>query len=174
MVWRSIFSPNAIGSKSFFVRKLDIPYISQILGRPVTDLDGRQVGKIEDVVIRPWAEFPHPLVEAVSIKKKNEIRYLPFIAVTTLLSPVISLKYRRDEIPNFTLSDQDVLLSRDVLDKQIIDIDGARVVRVKLTNDRQLMGEFASNKFQKWFAIACTVVILIASVGTVFLTFVKF
>ena len=45
---------------------------------------------------------------------------------------------------------------------------------IKLTNDKQLMGEFANNKFQKWFAIVCTVVILIASIGTVILSFVKF
>jgi Mn2+/Fe2+ NRAMP family transporter len=45
---------------------------------------------------------------------------------------------------------------------------------IKLTNDKQLMGEFANNGFQKWFAIICTIVIVIASVGTVALTFIKF
>ena len=53
-----------------------------------------------------------------------------------LLSPVIPLKFRRDEIPTFEVTEQDVLLSRDVLDKQIIDTDGARVVRV---NDVELV-----------------------------------
>jgi magnesium transporter len=129
-------------------------YLSEILGRPVTDLDGRPVGKIDDVVIRPWAEFPHPLIEAVAVRKKNEIRYLPFIAVTTLLSPVIPLKYRRDEIPTFALTDQDVLLSRDVLDKQIIDTDGARVVRV---NDVELVRVngtiYVSNVEVTWLGI---------------------
>lgn len=38
---------------------------------------------------------------------------------------------------------------------------------IKLTNDRSLMGEFANNPVQKWFAIGCTVVIIIASVSTV-------
>jgi Mn2+/Fe2+ NRAMP family transporter len=38
---------------------------------------------------------------------------------------------------------------------------------IKLTNDRKLMGEFANNKFQKYFAITCTVVIIVASVFTV-------
>jgi Mn2+/Fe2+ NRAMP family transporter len=37
---------------------------------------------------------------------------------------------------------------------------------IKLTSDKKIMGEFANNPFQKWFAIICTVVILIASVGT--------
>jgi magnesium transporter len=129
-------------------------FLSEILGRPVTDLDGISVGKIEDVIIRPWAEFPHPLIEAVVVKKKNELRYLPFIAVTTLLSPVIPLKYRKDEIPSFELTDQDVLLSRDVLDKQIIDTDGARVVRV---NDVELVRVngtiYVSNVEVTWLGI---------------------
>jgi Mn2+/Fe2+ NRAMP family transporter len=44
---------------------------------------------------------------------------------------------------------------------------------IKLTNDRQLMGQFANNKFQKYFAIACTVVIVIASAVTLVSYFLK-
>ncbi len=38
---------------------------------------------------------------------------------------------------------------------------------IKLTSDKDLMGEFANTKFQKYFAIICTVVIVIASAFTV-------
>jgi Mn2+/Fe2+ NRAMP family transporter len=38
---------------------------------------------------------------------------------------------------------------------------------IRLTSDRELMGEFANNPFQKWFSIFCSVVIVIASVFTV-------
>ena len=38
---------------------------------------------------------------------------------------------------------------------------------IKLTSDRKLMGDFANNRFQKYFAIACTVLIVIAAVFTV-------
>lgn len=44
---------------------------------------------------------------------------------------------------------------------------------IKLTNDRQLMGHFANNKFQKYFAIVCTVVIMIASAVTLISYFIK-
>jgi len=44
---------------------------------------------------------------------------------------------------------------------------------IKLTNDRQLMGEFANNKFQKYFAVACTIVIIIASAITLVSYFIK-
>src|SRR5512142_2975167 len=130
-------------------------YLSEILGRPVTDLDGKAVGKLKDVVVRPWAEFPHPLIEAVSVEtKEGERRILPFSAVAALLSPVIPLKYRAEELPTFDLKEDDVLLSRDVLDKQIIDTDGARVVRV---NDVELVRVngtiYVSNVDISWLGI---------------------
>jgi Mn2+/Fe2+ NRAMP family transporter len=45
---------------------------------------------------------------------------------------------------------------------------------LKLTNNRQLMGRFANNPFQKWFAIVCTIVIVIASFFTVAASIFKF
>ena len=111
-------------------------FLSEIIGRPVIDLDGTAVGKLTDIVVRPWGEFPHPLIEAVEIQGKGETRILPLAAVAALLSPVIPLKYRLDDVPTFDMKKDDVLLSRDVLDKQIIDTDGARVVRV---NDVELL-----------------------------------
>ena len=44
---------------------------------------------------------------------------------------------------------------------------------IKLTSDRKLMGEYANNRFQKTFAIICTVIIVIASVFTVVAVFIK-
>jgi Mn2+/Fe2+ NRAMP family transporter len=38
---------------------------------------------------------------------------------------------------------------------------------LKLTNDRSLMGQFVNNRFQKYFALVCTIVIVIASVLTI-------
>jgi Mn2+/Fe2+ NRAMP family transporter len=44
---------------------------------------------------------------------------------------------------------------------------------LKLTNDKKLMGEFVNNKFQKYFAIICTIVIVVASGFTVAAVFFK-
>jgi Mn2+/Fe2+ NRAMP family transporter len=44
---------------------------------------------------------------------------------------------------------------------------------IKLTNDRQIMGRFANNAFQKIFSISCTVVIVVASIFTVITVFIK-
>jgi magnesium transporter len=129
-------------------------YLSEIIGRPVVDLDGQPVGKLKDVIVRPWAEFPHPLIEGIVVEIKKGLQFIPFSAVAALLSPVIPLKYRKEELPNCKLEEGDVLLSRDVLDKQIIDTDGARVVRV---NDVELVRVngtiYLSNVDVSWLGI---------------------
>ena len=123
-------------------------YLSEIIGRPVIDLDGKHVGKLIDVIVRPWAEFPHPLIEAIVVENKTGLQYLPFAAVAALFSPAIPLKYRSDEAPVFELMADDVLLSRDVLDKQIIDTDGARVVRVNDVDARYSLLACRNRKLQ--------------------------
>lgn len=45
---------------------------------------------------------------------------------------------------------------------------------IKFTSDRQLMGEFVNNGFQKYFSIVCTVLILVASLFTIASLFIKF
>jgi Mn2+/Fe2+ NRAMP family transporter len=44
---------------------------------------------------------------------------------------------------------------------------------ISLTDNKQLMGEYVNNKFQKWFTIAGSVAIFIASVATLAATFFK-
>jgi len=44
---------------------------------------------------------------------------------------------------------------------------------LKLTNNKSLMGEFVNNKFQKYFALICTIVIVVASAFTLVSYFLK-
>jgi len=45
---------------------------------------------------------------------------------------------------------------------------------IRFTSDKNLMGEFVNNAFQKYFSIACTIVIAIASLFTIATLFIKF
>lgn len=44
---------------------------------------------------------------------------------------------------------------------------------IKLTNAKELMGQFVNSPFQKYFAVVCTAVIVVASVFTVVVPFLK-
>jgi magnesium transporter len=111
-------------------------YFSELIGKPVTDCDGNPLGTLQDLVARQVGEMPHPLVEALVVKTGADLIQIPFKQVTVLLAAAIPLKCVRHEIERFIAHEDDIFLARDVLDKQIIDTDGARVVRV---NDIQLL-----------------------------------
>jgi magnesium transporter len=111
-------------------------FLSELIGRPVTDVDGIIIGKLSDVVSHSSSEFQHPIVEGITVKSRDKTMIVPFTKVAALISKAIPLKCRAEEITPFTPGEQDVFLKRDVMDKQIIDTDGARVVRV---NDLELV-----------------------------------
>jgi magnesium transporter len=111
-------------------------FLSEILGHNITDIDGRYIGKLEDLIAREPADTIHPIVDAVVIKDRNKTIMVPYVLVMALFAPSIPLNCRADEITTYDPAENDIFLSRDVLDKQIIDTDGARVVRV---NDLELV-----------------------------------
>lgn len=112
-------------------------FLSEILGKPVTDLDGVSVGVLRDVIAVFKPELSHPVVAAVVVKenRKDEI-IIPFSELAVLLAPAVPLNRHINDITPYVQTDQDIFLSRDVLDKQIIDTDDVRVVRV---NDIELI-----------------------------------
>ena len=113
-----------------------MPYVSELTGRPVVDSDGITVGTLVYFVARIWCEVHHPSIEAIVIEHKKERRMVPFSSVVVLMTAVIHLNCRLAEIQSYISSEDDIYLVEDVLDKQIIDVDGARVVRV---NDLELI-----------------------------------
>jgi magnesium transporter len=110
-------------------------YLSLLIGRPVVDVDCVPVGVLEDIVAIPRPEMPHPQVSAIVVKSGRGQIVVPIAEVAVLLAPSIPLTKKRAEVSAYTLTEQDLFLARDVLDKQIIDTDGVRVVRV---NDLEL------------------------------------
>lgn len=110
-------------------------YVSDFIGRPVADADGRRIGKLKDLLASRSGDAPHPQIVALEIRSHAESFFVPIDAVAALITLAILLKVRKNEIKPYIPSDNDLFLIRDVLDKQIIDTNGMRVVRV---NDLEL------------------------------------
>ena len=104
-------------------------FLSELIGKTVTDVDGKKLGNLKDVIAKQRAELSHPVVEALVIHHKGDLTAIPYTAIAVLLAPAIALKCRADELKKYTPAEEDIYLARDVLDKQIIDTEGARVVR---------------------------------------------
>ncbi len=117
-------------------------FVSELLGRPVTDIDGENIGRLEDLIATIRGGMPHPAIVALAVKRAGQDLYIPFSAVTVLLAPAIALKCHCDDIKPFEPAPNDLFLARDILDKQIIDINGVRVVRVNDLELARVNGDF--------------------------------
>jgi magnesium transporter len=105
-------------------------FISELIGKPIADLEGDKIGTLDDVIAAKQSRLSHPIVAAIQIKHGNEKKLIPISVVAVLFAPAIPLSVDKDAIVPYQPKADDLYLVRDVLDKQIIDTDGVRVVRV--------------------------------------------
>ncbi|MGZ8847610.1 MAG: magnesium transporter MgtE N-terminal domain-containing protein [Pyrinomonadaceae bacterium] len=110
-------------------------YLSQVLGRPILDLDGERVAALKDVIVR-LGEEDHPPVAGFVARYRRRDFFLPRWRIVHFGEDGVRLNSDILDLRPFMRRDGEVLLARDVLDKQLIDVDGKRVVRV---NDVQII-----------------------------------
>src|SRR5216684_782382 len=110
-------------------------YLSQVLGRPILDLDGERVAALRDVIVR-LGEEDHPPVAGFVARYRRRDFFLPRWRIAHFAEDGVRLNSDILDLRPFMRRDGEVLLARDVLDKQLIDVDGKRVVRV---NDVQII-----------------------------------
>jgi magnesium transporter len=109
-------------------------YLSQVLGRPIRDVEGERVATLKDVIVRLGED--HPPVTGVVARLRRRDFFLPRARIRSLGEQGARLNSDILNLRPFARRDGEVLLAKDVLDKQLIDVDGKRVVRV---NDVQLI-----------------------------------
>ncbi len=110
-------------------------YLSQMLGKPVVDSTGEKIGTISDLAISTGEVFPR--ITSLAFQGPGRI---PFMIswrkyVNEFGSDGISLSVESHDIRFSYLQPDEVLLTRDLLNRQIVDTQGMKVVRV---NDLKL------------------------------------
>jgi len=93
------------------------------------------VATIKDVIVRLGAG-DHPPVTGLVARYRRRDFFLPRWRITMLNQQGVRLNSDILDLRPFVRRESEVLLARDVLDKQLIDVDGKRVVRV---NDVQII-----------------------------------
>ena len=117
-------------------------YLSQVLGRPILDLEGERVATLKDIIVR-LGEDDHPPVAGFVARYRRRDFFLSRWRITDFGERGVRLNSDILDLAPFMRRDGEVLLARDVLDKQLIDVDGKRVVRV---NDVQIIA--AANEWR--------------------------
>ncbi len=108
-------------------------FFSQLQGRPIRDRQGRQVGRVRDLAIRWEGGTPH----VTGIKFARDVQqHIPVEQVTLITSTHVTLGNGLDEATLITMQPNEIYLGKWIMDKQIIDLKGSKVVRV---NDIKLV-----------------------------------
>ncbi len=110
-------------------------FVSQLLGSEVTDNADQQVGRVSDVVVRDLG-LPYPVVVLVEVRTSGKAGqvFLP-ASYIEIWGREITLAQVKSKLLFEKSEPQDIFLKRDILDMQIVDVEGIRVVRV---NDLKL------------------------------------
>lgn len=110
-------------------------FVSELLKMPVLDPKGDELGRVKDLVVIKGD--PLPRVSALILEEKKKRYCLEWENVGIFNRRIISSKIYATNVAPYEPSDEILLIVRDIFDKQIVDADGAKVVRV---NDVQLEG----------------------------------
>ena len=114
--------------------------LTELLGTPVFDAAGAQVGRVREVALTPQEDRSRVSTFIVKTRKGN--RVLPFGAIGSINGGVYATTASADWAPA-DVAEGLFLLERDLLDQQIIDVHGRKVVRV---NDVDLQQETSNNR----------------------------
>ena len=110
-------------------------FLSTLLRQSVYDLEGRRLGVLRDVYVTLNETFPVVTALVVRSTLSNNDIVIPWSQVDNLEEPQIHLTVKRSQLVSYVPGADTLLLGRDILDKQIVDTQGFRVVKV---NDLKL------------------------------------
>src|SRR5438094_780400 len=106
--------------------------LSELLGASVRDASGRVQGRVREIAVTPQ---DHPTrVAYLIVRTADRDRMLPATALKAY-APSVRADSDAATWQPYSASDGVLLLKRDLLDQQIIDVHGRKVVRV---NDVEL------------------------------------
>ncbi len=110
-------------------------YLSQVIGKPVTDAAGEAFDTVADLVIYHGTER-FPRITGVLLKgDRSRVAIIPWDEVAEFGASGIRLRVERRLLTPRPLQPEEILLRDDVLDGQVVDTDDIKVVRV---NDIEL------------------------------------
>lgn len=114
--------------------------LTELLGAPVRDSAGQACGRVREVALAPQEDRVR--VSVLIVKTQAGDRLLPLQSVSAIDSGVRAATLSAEWMP-INGTEGLFLLERDLLDQQVIDVHGRKVVRV---NDVDLQQESAGNR----------------------------
>jgi len=99
-------------------------FFSQLIGKPVFTTQGTYMGKLKDAIATIYQE--PPIVTAIVIASGPKVTLVVDAEISEIRNKSIVLgKIRHSPLP-----DDIIYIAQDIMDKQIVDVNGRKVVRV--------------------------------------------
>jgi CBS domain-containing protein len=105
-----------------------ILHLSTVVGSPLRDSDGERLGKVEDLIVR-LGGVGYPPITGVLVTVAGRQSYLGVERVSDISADGVVLRKAQLDLRHFERRPEEVLLKRDLLDRQLINVEGARLVR---------------------------------------------
>lgn len=104
-------------------------YLTELLALPVTDDAGRLIGRLRDVALAP-AEDPRRVAQFVVRTPDRRMLALQYNQVGEMSGKGLRALVPAGQLQSYTPHAEHLLVTKDLLDQQIIDINGRKLVRV--------------------------------------------
>lgn len=108
---------------------VDLMALSEIIGSPVVERQGERIARVKDVVAR-LQEGAYPQITGIVSRSAGRDFYIPIGQVEQIRPGNVQLRSGAVDVGRFQRREGELLLAKDVLDRQVIDVRGTRVVRV--------------------------------------------
>ena len=103
-------------------------HLSFVVGGALRDAEGERLGRVDDLIVRLEGEEYPPVSGAVATVAGRQV-FVPTDLIDEIADGRIALRAERLDLQHFQRRQGEVLLKKDVLDRQLINVDGARLVR---------------------------------------------
>lgn len=102
-------------------------YFSRLIGKPINDIVGNRIGRVKDIAVR-W-DGVYPRVIGIKYARKTH-SLIPIDLVERCDDSEVKLTGTFVQEQTIPLHENDIFASKWLLDKQIIDLKGSKMVRV--------------------------------------------
>jgi hypothetical protein len=105
-----------------------ILHLSSLVGSPLRDSDGERLGRVEDVIVR-LGGAGYPPITGFLVNVAGRTSFLGADSVSEIGPAGVVMRKAKLDLRRFERRPEEVLLKRDLLDRQLINVEGARLVR---------------------------------------------
>ena len=113
-------------------------HLSLIVGGTLRDRNGGRLGKVDDLIVRLGEDYP-PVTGVLATVAGRQV-FVPAAELAEIAHGRVDMVSDLIDLQRFERRSGEVLLRKDVLDRQLINIDGARLVRANEIEIARLEG----------------------------------